>query len=267
VLDIRRKLNRLHPEGALIERRHRLSAGEFLRDYYCANRAVILTGMMADWPALQRWNCDYFRARCGDAEVEVQFGRDRDANYELHQPKLKRRMRLAEYVDLIETSEPTNDFYMTANNGSHNRQALAPLWQDIGPIAEYLDRDSPDDGFFWFGPAGTRTPFHHDLTNNFMAQVLGRKRVRILPACELPYVYNQIHCYSAVDGSAIDYQRFPRMREAQLLDCVLHPGEILFLPVGCWHYVEGLDMSVTISFINFRWDNDFSSFYHSYHEV
>ena len=267
VHDIRRKLNRLHPQGHEIERRHRLSADEFLRDYYCANRAVIITGMMEDWPALQKWNFDYFRQRCGEREVEVQFGRNSDNNYEINQPKLKRVMKFGAYVDLIEQSGVTNDYYMTANNNSQNKQALAELWQDIVQVPEYLDGSSPDNGFFWFGPAGTRTPFHHDLTNNFMAQVIGRKRVRIMPACELPYVYNQTHCYSLVDGGNINLEQFPLMQQAQVLDCILNPGEILFLPVGCWHYVEGLDVSVTVSFINFRWDNDFSSFYHTFHEV
>ena len=54
VLDIQRKLNRLHPQGHEIERRQQLSADEFLRDYYCGNRPVIITGMMDDWPTLQR---------------------------------------------------------------------------------------------------------------------------------------------------------------------------------------------------------------------
>ena len=46
-----------------------------------------------------------------------------------------------------------------------------------------------------------------------------------------------------------------------MLECILNPGEILFLPVGCLHFVEGLDVSVTVSFTNFAFDNnDFSSF-------
>lgn len=68
-----------------------------------------------------QWRFDYFRKRCGDCEVDVQFGRESDANYETNQPKLKRMMRFADYVDLVERSGPTNDFYMTANNTSHNR--------------------------------------------------------------------------------------------------------------------------------------------------
>jgi hypothetical protein len=214
-----------------------------------------------------QWNFGYLRERCGDCEVEVQFGRESDADYEVNQPKLKRMMRFADYVDLVERSGPTNDFYMTANNTSHNRAALAALWADVPVIGEYLDGESPDTGFFWMGPAGTKTPFHHDLTNNFMAQVIGRKRIKLVPLSDTPYMANHLHCYSQVDGSAIDYERFPSMRHAHLIECTLAPGELLFLPIGWWHYVEGLDASVTMTFTNFLRSNDFSRHYDTYHEL
>ena len=37
-----RKINRLHPRSSEIERRHKLSRQEFLRDYYTTNRPVII---------------------------------------------------------------------------------------------------------------------------------------------------------------------------------------------------------------------------------
>src|SRR5262249_30211753 len=48
-----RKLNRLRAGSSEIERRHRLSQAEFVDRYYSAGRAVIITGMMDDWPALE----------------------------------------------------------------------------------------------------------------------------------------------------------------------------------------------------------------------
>ncbi|KRE88693.1 cupin [Frateuria sp. Soil773] len=264
VLDIHRKLNRLRP--GTVERRQRPSADEFLTDFYSANRPVIITGAMDGWPALQRWNLAYFRQRFGERTVEVQFGRSADADYELNSIAHKRAMRFGEYVDLVERAGKSNDFYMTANNDSTNRQALAELWDDIEQIPEYLDASNGGGGFFWFGPAGTITPFHHDLTNNFMAQVVGRKRLLLMPACELANVYNHRHCFTPVDGGAVDLARFPNMARAQVMECVIGPGEILFLPVGCWHYVEALDTSVTMAFTNFRWDNDFYSNYPKEHD-
>ncbi|MNY67216.1 Cupin superfamily protein [compost metagenome] len=69
-----------------------------------------------------------------------------------------------------------------------------------------------------------------------------------------------------MDGRAIDLQRFPAMAGVPVLDCVLAPGEILFLPVGWWHFVEALDVSITVSATNFRWDNDFYSNYPQHHD-
>jgi ribosomal protein L16 Arg81 hydroxylase len=57
------------------------------------------------------------------------------------------------------------------------------------------------------------------------------------------------------------------MRHAHLMECTLEPGELLFLPIGWWHYVEGLDASVTMTFTNFLQRNDFSRDYVTYHEL
>jgi ribosomal protein L16 Arg81 hydroxylase len=164
-------------------------------------------------------------------------------------------------VERVRNAGRSNDFYMTAYNEGMNRTALADLWQDIVQIPEYLDGNAPTQGFLWFGPAGTITPFHHDLTNNFMAQVMGRKRVLLMPACEIAHVYNHEHCFTHVDGRQVDLARYPRMASVRTLSCELHPGEVLFLPVGCWHFVEGLEVSVTVSFTNFLWDNNFTGTY------
>ena len=268
ILDIQRKLNRQAPDCTTIERREKLTRGEFYLRYYLNNRPVIITGMLDEWPAMKKWDFDYLKDKVGDAMVEVQMGRNDDPNYEINTTKLRQTMPMREYIDMVANAGQSNNFYMTANNTSANRKALAELWkEDIGSIPEYLDPNSPDDGFMWFGPKGTLTPFHHDLTNNFMAQVMGSKKVRLIPSCELPYVYNNIHCYTPVDGKEIDYNKYPLMRDVQVIDCVLNPGDILFIPVGCWHYVEGLEISITVSFINFQLDNNYASFYSTYHEV
>jgi hypothetical protein len=261
-----RKLNRLHPSSSEVVRRDKISRDEFLQEFYSTNRPVIITGMMDDWPAMSKWCPDYFSGRFGDREVEVQTGRNASPDYEIQSDKFVGRMRFGDFVERVRTAGETNDFYLTANNDSHNRKALAELWEDIVQIPEYLRADQPG-GFFWMGPAGTLTPFHHDLTNNFMAQVIGRKRVKIAPSWDLPLMKNFHHCFSQVDGRDLPAAPNPALSQPQILDCVLHPGEILFLPIGCLHFVHGLDITVTVSFTNFVFDNDFHSYYSNYGPV
>ena len=56
--------------------------GEFLENYYCANRPIVITGMIDDWPALAKWSLAYFAQKFSDREVEVQIGRESSGNFE-----------------------------------------------------------------------------------------------------------------------------------------------------------------------------------------
>lgn len=262
-----RKGNRLHPDSQVIMRKDRLSRDEFLAEHYSTNRPVIITGMMNDWPALHKWNLDYFARHFGEREVEIQFGRNASLNYETEREKFLKRIKFGEFVDMILSAGRTNDFYLTANNNSSNKLALPELWEDIVQIPDYLDNADPQSGFFWMGPSGTITPFHHDLTNNFMGQVIGRKLVKVTPSWDLPLMRNERHVFSQVDGRGLSPQVNPPNDSPQIIECILEPGELLFLPIGCLHYVESLDISVTVSFTNFRFDNDFSSFYNTFYQV
>jgi hypothetical protein len=256
-----RKLNRRRHDSGDVNRRDKIGRNEFLESYYCANRPVIITGMMDDWPARRKWSLDYFAKRFGDREVEVQLGRDGSARYEEDSPQFRRRMAFGHFIDKVRTSGVTNDFYITANNTNANKDALPELWDDIVQIPELLNGQSPHNGFFWFGPAGTITPFHHDLTNNLMAQVIGRKRILLAPSWDMPLMRNLRDVYSELDGRDALPAPHPSFLEPQILECCLAPGEILFLPVGCLHFVESLDISATVSFTNFVFDdNDFASF-------
>ena len=194
------------------------------------------------------------------------MGRTTGANYETEQEKYSTRIRFGDFVEKVRSAGETNDFYLTAKNNSSNKSVLAELWDDIIQIPEYLARNDRG-GFFWMGPRGTITPFHHDLTNNFMAQVIGRKRIKLAPSWDISLMRNYLHCFSGIDGRTTPPSPHPQLDEPQILEFMLHPGEILFLPIGCLHYVEGVDISVTVSFTNFVFDNDFSSFYTTYGPV
>ena len=268
LLETYRKINRLSPESDIIPRRHRLTRGQFLDEYYSTNRPVIITGMMDDWPAMKKWNLDYFKDKFADRDIEVQFGRNSSDKYEVESRKFLKTIKMGEFVEMVRSATNTNDFYLTANNNSNNKLALPELWEDIVQIPEYLSQSDPMSGFFWMGPIGTVTPFHHDLTNNFMAQVMGRKRVLIAPSWDMPLMKNDFHVFSRVDGRVTPPDPKPaRFDQPQVVECILNPGEILFLPIGCLHYVEGIEISVTVSFINFVFHNDFSSNYTTYHQV
>ncbi len=258
LLDVHRSLAALSPDAGQPERRGRISRTEFLARYYSANRPVVLTGLMDDWPARARWNPAYLKEACGDATVEIVSGRDGDPRYEINSPAHKTAIRFGDYVDRVVTGGTSNDYYLVANNGFFDRPEVKRLHDDIRICSEHLDpAKAAGQVFFWFGPAGTVTPLHHDVMNVLLAQVYGRKQVTLISPDQTPWVYNQIGVYSEVDCENPDYQRHPLFRRVEPMRIVLQPGEALFLPVGWWHHVKALDVSMTVTFTNFIHPNHF----------
>lgn len=108
---------------------------------------------------------------------------------------------------------------------------------------------------FWFGPRGTVSPLHRDDVNVMFCQVRGRKRVRLVSSAQLHRVYNERSFFSEVDLDRPDLERYPRFDGVRVLDGVVGPGEVLFIPVGWWHHVTALDVSISVAMTNFVWPN------------
>jgi len=250
----------LVPRLAVIERVTGLSGETFLERYYAVNRPVILKGEMANWPALGRWSPAYLKTAIGDRRVEFQDDRVGDERFEMNKEAHRREAPFDVFLERILRPGAGNNAYLTAYNSAINAEALSVLHADCGDLEKFLDRRAAAaHGMMWIGPAGTVTSLHHDLTNNFIAQVVGRKRIRMAPAAEVGKLYNHRHVFSEIpdlDDPSIDLGRHPRLSELRSYDVLLEPGEILFMPVGWWHQVKSVDFSVTITFTNFRWLND-----------
>jgi hypothetical protein len=247
-------------DGGGIERRAGLSPEAFLEQYYAPQRPVILTGEMAGWPALERWSPDYLKAKVGAAVVEYQGGRSSNPLFELEKDRHRRSGPFDAFIDEITQGGEGNDAYLTAFNSERNLQALAPLAEDLGFLDKFLTREASGGyGMPWIGPAGTLTSLHHDLTNNFIAQIVGRKRLKLLPASEVGHLYNDRHVFSRIadlEDPGLSLERYPRLGGARLYEVVLEPGEILFVPLAWWHQVRSLDFSVTMTYTNFCWPNE-----------
>lgn len=263
VARVRREVDRLATEPSAVARRSGLSFEEFVDRYYAANTPVVLTDAMREWPALSRWSPAYLKERFGEAEVEVTSDRDGDphpdANYAAH----SKTTRLGEFCDRVVSAGCTNDFYLVANNRVWMRSGLDALFEDVHPPHPYLD-DRRGSGWtsMWFGPAGTVTPLHHDTANVLFCQVFGRKKVVLVPPFEISLLRNLHHgVYSDIDAESPDLDAFPEFAEVSRREVILCRGQALFIPVGWWHHVRALEVSINLAFTNFRAKNQFEWYF------
>lgn len=264
LLDTLERQRALSEPASSICKREGLSGEEFLDDYYAPARPVVLAGEIAEWPALHVWTPQYLREKIGASIIECQAGRNASPDFERYKDNHKRQMPFDEFIAMIEARQG-NDAYITAYNSATNAEALRPLQADLGLLDRYLAQEAGNPGgMIWIGPQGTFTAMHHDLTNNLLVQVTGRKRIILAAATELPKLYNDRHVFSEiadVTDPALDLDRFPKAREVDFHEIILLPGEALFIPIGWWHQVEALDFSTSITYTNFKWKNDFYTTY------
>ncbi len=136
----------------------------------------------------------------------------------------------------------------------------------------------------WFGPPGTITPLHTDPYHNLLVQVVGRKYVRLYSPLLAPEALAprgreagvDMANTSRLDVGAVEGWDVPaataapadgddegsssssnhdgdeaavdQFKSLPFVDCILEPGDTLYIPIGWWHYVRGLSVSFSVSF-------------------
>ncbi|ORX97698.1 Clavaminate synthase-like protein [Basidiobolus meristosporus CBS 931.73] len=214
------------------------------------NGPVILEGATDHWPAREKWtDLEFWKSKHGDVVVPIETGIYTDANFE------QRHMRLKEFIETyIENKHegPAGRIGYLAQCQLFEK--IPSLQQDFQP-PEYsrAGRNDiyPTNG--WFGPKGTISPIHRDPYCNLFAQVVGRKYLRIYPVSEQDklYPYNnpfQKNTSRITHLDNVDPLKYPKFQSAKYEECILTPGDLLYIPKGYWHYVESLDTSISISF-------------------
>ncbi len=252
LLDTRVALHRQSGWHQRLERRRGVSARELMERYYLAHRPVILEDFMDGWPVLERWRPLALAERFGDVEVEVMAGRESRADHDLEPDACRTVMRFGEFIRRLLEGGPSNDLYLTARNFALERAELRGLMEDVRyPPGVLRETDAVGAVKLWVGPAGTRTALHHDLGTVFFGQISGRKRFRLIPSFQTHQLYSHRDVWSQVDADRPDLERFPSYREADVLEAVVGPGEMLLIPAGWWHQVLALDISVSVTFQEF----------------
>ncbi len=186
----------LAPAAAGIERRAGLSSEEFLERYLCDQPAGDPDRRDGRLAGAGEVDARLPRPRAlGDRIVEYQGGRAANPRFEEEKDVHRRTAPFDAFMALA--AEPGNDAYITAYNSARNAEALSVLNKDLGHLDKFLARQiGQAGGMMWIGPAGTTTSLHHDLTNNLIAQLVGRKRLKLLPAAEVGKLYNHRHVFS-----------------------------------------------------------------------
>ncbi|CAK7227954.1 hypothetical protein SCUCBS95973_006719 [Sporothrix curviconia] len=256
-------------------------------------KPLVLSGMLDLWPARQKtarpWSSPaYLRWRTlrGRRLVPVEVGRSYvdDGWTQSIVPFATVLEELESASEDPTRKKKTGPMYL-AQHALFTQMPM--LQQDISiPDACYttttMDSDSDDDDNVidghvltnaWLGPPGTITPLHTDPHHNLLAQVVGRKYVRLYAPEQTEALRPRGREAGGVDmgntstvdvgvmegwdkaeggegdeGEGVGSAEAAAFRAVPYVDCILEPGDTLYIPQGWWHYVRGLSVSFSVSF-------------------
>jgi hypothetical protein len=200
----------------------------------------MIAGLVGRWPICaitprtlrERYGDVPVRARVGDY-INTAFAPDR----------AMRDMAMRDYLDLVAAG--TDDLPPYVGNleiGELNGMCHWPgYFSKMGPPR------------FWLGPAGTVTPLHCDYDDNIFAQVVGTKRIFLAPPHHDEFLYtreaNPVLHGSPFDPEHPNFDKYPLARQAALVECIIQPGEMLYVPAGWYHQVRAMTFSLSVN----RW--------------
>jgi hypothetical protein len=228
-----------------ITRRPPCEREEFYERYLATSTPVVFEGGCECLSVVGKWTPDYLAERGGESLVKVSLGRDASPDHFVDPENFFTELPVREVVRRVVDAGRTNDIYMVSRNRA-SEGALACLADDFVAMPPFLNPDPRRGGWsLWFGPAGTKTPLHHDTSQILFCQIFGRKRIYLAAPCERELLFGDIHStfYPSSDVSKMDV-------DIRVVD--VGPGDSLFIPVGWWHGVSALDVSISLSLTGFE---------------
>jgi hypothetical protein len=222
------------PGIAEVPRMGRLDGAAF-RARAAEGLPFLITGVVGRWPLCaltpvdlgERFGHVPVRARVGDY-VRTAFAPDR----------AMRDMSMRDYLDL---STKPGDLPPYVGNLELRELNAMCHWP------AYFEKMGPPR--FWLGPARTVTPLHCDYDDNIFAQIWGRKRIFLAPPHHDAFLYtreaNPVLFGSPFDPEAPDYDAYPLARQAAIVEVVVEPGDMLYVPAGWYHQVRALTFSLS----------------------
>lgn len=254
LLNLYSELHRQSRRAGVIDVVRNISREAFYEQYYFLNRPVVLKDMASSSPALGKWSPQFFADHYGSIPIDITSDRETVSDYEANFRRTTRTVTIAEFVSRLSEQRETNDFYLVARNYFFDNPALKTLRDDLTPPGEIINAADrgPGTAKLWFGPKGTVTPLHLDEHSILFLQIYGRKQFKLIPSFELPKIYLRNNFYSEADLENIDAARYPRLLTASVAEVSVEPGDILFLPVGWWHWAKSLNVSISATFCSFH---------------
>jgi len=239
-----------------------LSLEEFIHVKTECEKPVLIRGMLDDWPAFsggeRHWTVDYLVRAAGPRTVPVELG-GRYTDEDWTQTLMTVEDFVKKYIVAAER-KPAVKGYLAQHQFFDQVKELredfdVPEYCYTSSAEEEGEEEDPDVNI-WLGPAGTVSPLHTDPKHNCFCQVFGTKLFRLFPKSQTEYLSAYDVSTLLNNTSEIDLTQsyeevvkaHPQFAQARGYQCLVQPGDLLYIPERCWHFVRSETVSCSVSF-------------------
>ncbi len=218
-----------------IDRVENITREQFEQNYLKPQKPVIIKHFYGKDAALySKWTFEYFEETIGQAVVGVYDDESTQRKEDRSYKSTDNTMFFGEYLKLLQEGPTTKRLFL------FNIFKLLPEMRNDFGFPDLGTRYLKKFPFVFFGGKGAVTRIHHDMdmSNVFLTELTGRKRVILFEPKYNKHLYRYpMGVHSSIDPLHPDFERFPALKYAKGIDVTLEKGETLFMPSGYWHHI------------------------------
>ncbi|XP_074550213.1 tRNA wybutosine-synthesizing protein 5 [Halichoeres trimaculatus] len=229
----------------------------FLRDIYPQRSPVVLRGINLG-PCLEKWTANYLCEKGGNKEVKIHVSTVPKMDF-LHKNFAYKTLPFREFVKRASEKIHSEFFlcedesYYLRSLGEDVRKEPADLSKQFPDLAadfhlpEFFAPDQFFSSVFRISSCGLQLWTHYDVMDNLLAQVSGTKRVVLYSPQDALHLYLSGDKSEVLDIDSPDLKQFPEFVKAKRFECVLEPGDLLFIPALWFHNTLALQFGVGVN--------------------
>jgi tRNA wybutosine-synthesizing protein 5 len=215
-------------------------------------------------PCKEKWTVDYLTEMMGSVAVKVHVSPVTSMSF-IKKNFCYKTLPFSEFIK--RASSKLNSNWFISNDELYYLRSLGSdkRCREIADIKKQFPNISDDISFpelfneadffssvFRISSEGVQVWTHYDIMDNMLMQVVGEKRVVLFSPSDAGYLYLKGDKSEVLDIDNPDCKLYPNFPKAQRYECILQPGEILFIPALWFHNTIAHSYGISV---NVFWKN------------
>lgn len=213
-----------------------------------------------------KWTSEYICEKVGSVDVKVHVSSSPQMNF-INKNFLYKTLPFDELVKRASTPGcakknhflvPGEFYYLRSVGFDRRGRDTADIKKQFPNLAgdiripDFFDENCFFSSVFRIGSPGVQLWTHYDVMDNLLIQVQGRKRMALFSPSDALNMYLIGDKSQVLDIDNPDCHLYPKFILSQRYECIMEPGDIIFIPALWFHNALALDFGVAV---NVFWKN------------